>query len=778
MYYYRVAAYKSFTNPEAVTKTYSEAVRYPLNGGSGKAARSVVSHSDQASGLQADSVAARTETSLTGAYPNPFNPVTTIEFALEKRGPVNLSVYDMLGRSIAVLVDSEMNAGTHSVAIDASHFPSGLYIIRMEAFRQHWTQWVSLVKWVYLVLRTSRQSSMCRIAFLFLVSMVLARPDTIQAQSFKSATWILEAGDVASNFGLDADASGSVYMSGRVPSGNEIHWSDGTVFVPEPNETFLARIAADGNVRWVRPGTRSGASDWPDAIHTVVAQGLDVWTNEGAIRGVSPPTSRWGNYGGILFNRYSENGDSLQATYLAGPVYDFFDAPGYILGLGGDDAGNMYAAGHYIDTLRLDPAHVLVPRERGLNQYVFLAGYSPEGSLRWVHGMAGSSEGIVWNNSDRINFYKEAAKPAFDVDAQGNTYLGGFFRKGTVFASGQPDSVRLEESGAIVVSYDMAGQLRWLRTGSDLGVEADWLSFTDDRYLRPDNMAVPWSLAVSDDGELALQWTVHYGNHGIHVTVGDTAFWEGSGSSGYFELITRHAPDGSLRWVRRLSAGARAFVEPTEIAMDRQGHVYVGGDYYGHQVQIEDTVLTNGTAPGSKTRTGLLIHYDAEGNLTRTLQVTGPRYSKVSGIVPMPGGELYVAGFARNDRDRPEQIILGADTLAIPPGRSKAFLAKYGALTTARESNHERPVNRLQIAHYPNPFAGAATIAYEIPNTSHVVLRVYDILGRELAVLVDERQSAGPHSAKLDASSWPSGVYLYRLEAGNRVATGRLVRRK
>ena len=146
VYYYRVAAYKSFTNPVEVTKTYSETVRYPLAGGSGKAGRSMVSLSDQASGLQADSVAARTETSLTGAYPNPFNPVTTIEFALEKRDPVNLTVYDMLGRSIAVLVDSEMNAGTHSVAFDASHLPSGLYIIRMEASRQHWTKWVSLVK--------------------------------------------------------------------------------------------------------------------------------------------------------------------------------------------------------------------------------------------------------------------------------------------------------------------------------------------------------------------------------------------------------------------------------------------------------------------------------------------------------------------------------------------------------------------------------------------------------------------------------------------------------
>ena len=80
------------------------------------------------------------------------------------------------------------------------------------------------------------------------------------------------------------------------------------------------------------------------------------------------------------------------------------------------------------------------------------------------------------------------------------------------------------------------------------------------------------------------------------------------------------------------------------------------------------------------------------------------------------------------------------------------------------------------MTNYPNPFRQMATIAYRLPAPGHVRLTVYDVLGRELAVLVDERQSAGSHSAKLDASSWPSGVYLYRLEAGNQVATGRLVR--
>ncbi len=612
---------------------------------------------------------------------------------------------------------------------------------------------------------------MRRIIFLFLVSMVLPRLDAIRAQSFEPATWILEAYDVVNNFGLDADADGSVYMSGRVGNRSAIRWSDGTVFVLEANDNFLARIAAGGSVRWVRPGALF-VSDYPISIHTVVAQGPYVWTNEGAIRGVLFPATRWVDFGGILINRYSDAGDSLQATYLAGPVDNIFDAPAYILGLGGDEAGNMYVTGYYQDTLRLGPEHVLVPYDYRSPAYrtVFLASYSREGNVRWAHRMVShSSDGSV--PPSYISFVSPA-KPSFDVDAEGNTYLGGFFSRGTVFAEGQPDSVRLEESGAIVASFDATGKLRWLRTASDLSVETDGNS----RDFR--KTPVPRILSARDDGELALAWRVEYGRYaGIKVAVGDTTFTVPTNEErGHLYFVTRHAPDGSVNWGRRLIPDS--YMELTEIEMDMHGHVYVGGYYYGHQILIEDTVLTNGSAPGSRNHTGLLAEYDAEGTLARTLQVTGPDYSKVTGIMPMPSGELYVAGFARNDRDGPDHIIVGADTLATLPGRSKAFLAKYGPVTTARADDYARPVGSLWTAHYPNPLAGAAIITYELPEASHVRLRIYDILGREMAMPVDEWNSAGAHSVRLDASSWPSGVYLYRLEAGNQVATGSLLRRK
>ena len=69
---------------------------------------------------------------LDGAFPNPFNPSTTIRFALPEQAPVHLVVFDMLGREVQGLVDGILEAGWHEVAFDASGLPSGTYLYRLE----------------------------------------------------------------------------------------------------------------------------------------------------------------------------------------------------------------------------------------------------------------------------------------------------------------------------------------------------------------------------------------------------------------------------------------------------------------------------------------------------------------------------------------------------------------------------------------------------------------------------------------------------------------------
>jgi hypothetical protein len=76
---------------------------------------------------------------------------------------------------------------------------------------------------------------------------------------------------------------------------------------------------------------------------------------------------------------------------------------------------------------------------------------------------------------------------------------------------------------------------------------------------------------------------------------------------------------------------------------------------------------------------------------------------------------------------------------------------------------------------YPNPFNSGTNIKYQIPSTNHVVLRVFDVLGREVATLVDNPLQSGSHEVIFDASSLSNGVYYYRLTVGNFSDTKKLL---
>ena len=96
-------------------------------------------------------------------------------------------------------------------------------------------------------------------------------------------------------------------------------------------------------------------------------------------------------------------------------------------------------------------------------------------------------------------------------------------------------------------------------------------------------------------------------------------------------------------------------------------------------------------------------------------------------------------------------------------------------VTTGFESSPVLPPAYGLSQNYPNPFNPSTTIKYELPKSSMVRLSVYDLLGREVSVLVNERRDAGVHEVKLDASGLSSGVYLCRLQAGDFTQTKRLL---
>ena len=86
------------------------------------------------------------EVALLGNYPNPFNPQTTISYALPQAGDARLVVYDMLGREVAVLLDGPQAVGRHTVRFGANHLPNGPYTYRLAAGGKTVTRTMLLVK--------------------------------------------------------------------------------------------------------------------------------------------------------------------------------------------------------------------------------------------------------------------------------------------------------------------------------------------------------------------------------------------------------------------------------------------------------------------------------------------------------------------------------------------------------------------------------------------------------------------------------------------------------
>ena len=76
---------------------------------------------------------------------------------------------------------------------------------------------------------------------------------------------------------------------------------------------------------------------------------------------------------------------------------------------------------------------------------------------------------------------------------------------------------------------------------------------------------------------------------------------------------------------------------------------------------------------------------------------------------------------------------------------------------------------------YPNPFNPSTNISYEIPKSSFVSLKVYDIIGKEVRTLVNENQSAGSYVVNFDASKLSSGIYIYQLNAGEYSKTMKMI---
>ncbi|MFN0157556.1 MAG: T9SS type A sorting domain-containing protein, partial [Bacteroidota bacterium] len=117
--------------------------------------------------------------------------------------------------------------------------------------------------------------------------------------------------------------------------------------------------------------------------------------------------------------------------------------------------------------------------------------------------------------------------------------------------------------------------------------------------------------------------------------------------------------------------------------------------------------------------------------------------------------------------------VIGGDPTTVKLSPSSYLMIYVGPpySTEVSTQEHSSPVDFLLCQNYPNPFNPVTTINYQLSTINNVALKVFDLLGREIATLVYEQESPGQHSLVFDASSLSSGVYFYRLSVGRESMT-------
>ena len=106
------------------------------------------------------------------------------------------------------------------------------------------------------------------------------------------------------------------------------------------------------------------------------------------------------------------------------------------------------------------------------------------------------------------------------------------------------------------------------------------------------------------------------------------------------------------------------------------------------------------------------------------------------------------------------------------PFMSGSFIANVIGITPV----HGEVPNTFKLhQNYPNPFNPVTDIKFDVPSSSFVTLSVYNILGDEIEILVDDQMNPGSYNVDWDASNFPSGVYIYKMVSGNFIQTKKMI---
>jgi hypothetical protein len=299
-------------------------------------------------------------------------------------------------------------------------------------------------------------------------------------------------------------------------------------------------------------------------------------------------------------------------------------------------------------------------------------------------------------------------------------------------------------------------------------------------YLSTDN-GVTWTPARTGLPTFLISTLTAYVNIYSLATIGNDVFAGLGGDLSGHRFGLRHATLGGTAW-DSLGTGLPANVTVEALLAvgstlyARVGFVAGNPLYKSTDLGATWTNTTNGLPPGVNPIIGAQRLFAvgntifADAGPTVDVSTNGGGSWAAMNSTGLPSN-YYVNGYAVVG----STMFITAVDMTTLPATTAVWKRALSELTDVRAAAPTVATAYALAQNYPNPFNPSTVIRYELPADSYVTLRVFDVCGREVAELVNGRRGAGAYEAKFDGSGLASGVYFYRLSAGNFVQTRRLL---